>query len=206
MLFLTPRWGGILIYNIDYLEGPTPVEIPLDSHKIMSVFLSEVRLLLGLQLHTEMQNVSFESSDDSLITDWEYDYLLRKLTLENVATVSNTLRSLAQLLGEIENIVINDDIGNSVFTSVDATMKSIESLEKGDSLRAFSLSSTGQIASEKAFFDPSMLALLYFPDDQKYAVYVPLFLPVGVPVVFSLVYIIRAARAYRKQMVHVKSE
>lgn len=25
-------------------------------------------------------------------------------------------------------------------------------------------------SSEKAFFDPSLLALLYFPDDQKYVV------------------------------------
>lgn len=42
-------------------------------------------------------------------------------------------------------------------------------------------------ASERAFYDPSMLALLYFPDDQKYAIYIPLFLPVLVPVFFSII-------------------
>ena len=41
-------------------------------------------------------------------------------------------------------------------------------------------------AAEKAFFDPSLLALLYFPEDQKYAIYIPLFLPVFIPVLQSL--------------------
>ncbi|CAM9245388.1 unnamed protein product, partial [Lampetra fluviatilis] len=41
-------------------------------------------------------------------------------------------------------------------------------------------------ASESAFFHPSLLALLYFPDDQKFAIYIPLFLPVAIPVLLSL--------------------
>ena len=40
--------------------------------------------------------------------------------------------------------------------------------------------------SETAFFDKSLLKLLYFPDDQKYAIYIPYFLPVGVAVILSL--------------------
>lgn len=41
------------------------------------------------------------------------------------------------------------------------------------------------VASEQAFFDASLLAQLYFPDEQKYAIYIPLFLPVLAPVVMS---------------------
>ena len=37
-------------------------------------------------------------------------------------------------------------------------------------------------ASEEAFFDPSILSLLYFPDDHKMAVYIPYFVPVLLPV------------------------
>ena len=40
-------------------------------------------------------------------------------------------------------------------------------------------------SSEKAFFDASLLAQLYFPDEQKYAIYIPLFLPIMVPVLTS---------------------
>lgn len=42
------------------------------------------------------------------------------------------------------------------------------------------------MCSERAFFDPSLLHLLYFPDDQKFAIYIPLFLPMAVPILHSL--------------------
>lgn len=42
-----------------------------------------------------------------------------------------------------------------------------------------------QLAS-KAYFNPTMLALLYFPDEHKYAVYTPLFGPVAVPLLAAL--------------------
>ena len=44
----------------------------------------------------------------------ELDLWLRARTLENVATAAATLSSLAQLLEEISNIVINDVIGKEV--------------------------------------------------------------------------------------------
>jgi phosphatidylinositol glycan class S len=40
--------------------------------------------------------------------------------------------------------------------------------------------------AESAFFDPSMTAMLYFPDEHVYAVYLPLFLPAFVPVVLGM--------------------
>ncbi|XP_035233910.1 GPI transamidase component PIG-S-like [Stegodyphus dumicola] len=42
------------------------------------------------------------------------------------------------------------------------------------------------LASDEVFFDPSLLALLYFPEDQKYAIYIPLFLPISIPVITSM--------------------
>lgn len=40
--------------------------------------------------------------------------------------------------------------------------------------------------ASKAYYDPTMLALLYFPDEHKYAIYTPLFGPVAVPMVVAL--------------------
>ena len=54
-------------------------------------------------------------------------------------------------------------------------------------------------AAEKAFFDPSLLALLYFPEDQKYAIYIPLFLPVGIPVVLSIKTIVKYLRGEKQK-------
>ena len=52
--------------------------------------------------------------------------------------------------------------------------------------------------SEAAFFDPSLLALLYYPDDQKYAIYVPYFLPVGLPILISLKSIVKLIKSKDK--------
>jgi phosphatidylinositol glycan class S len=49
--------------------------------------------------------------------------------------------------------------------------------------------------ASRAFFNPGMLALLYFPVEHKYAVYTPLFAPVAVPLLGTL---LREISAWRK--------
>ena len=41
-------------------------------------------------------------------------------------------------------------------------------------------------SASQAYFDPTMLALLYFPDEHKYTVYAPFFGPVAVPLLAAL--------------------
>ena len=48
-------------------------------------------------------------------------------------------------------------------------------------------------AAEKVFFEESILSRLYFPDDHKFAVYVPYFVPVMLPLLVGLV---REGKAY----------
>ncbi|OBZ67582.1 GPI transamidase component PIG-S [Grifola frondosa] len=60
------------------------------------------------------------------------------------------------------------------------------------SSRALSLSS-------RAFFNPGMLALLYFPAEHKYAVYTPLFASIAAPLVAAVVREVLAWRRSRKQ-------
>ena len=40
--------------------------------------------------------------------------------------------------------------------------------------------------ASKAYFNPTMLALLYFPNEHKYTVYAPFFGPVAVPLLAAL--------------------
>lgn len=63
---------------------------------------------------------------------------------------------------------------------------------------ALAHASTAQVLASSAYFNPSMLALLYFPDEHKYAVYTPLFGPVMVPLVVAGVKEIREWLARRK--------
>jgi phosphatidylinositol glycan class S len=43
-----------------------------------------------------------------------------------------------------------------------------------------------QLRRLQVFFEPSMLAQLYFPEKHKYAIYTPMFLPIIVPIVLGL--------------------
>lgn len=63
---------------------------------------------------------------------------------------------------------------------------SMSFLLKGHLGSALASAETAFATAERAFYDPSLLGLLYFPDDQKYAIYVPLFVPTMLPVLLSL--------------------
>jgi phosphatidylinositol glycan class S len=52
-----------------------------------------------------------------------------------------------------------------------------------------------KFASE-AFFHPDMLGMLYFPPEHTYAIYLPLFAPALMPLVFALV---KEIRSWRQQ-------
>lgn len=76
-------------------------------------------------------------------------------------------QSLSKLLGEIGNIVINEDVAGSINLAVENVQEAKRLLEEGKLLEAIHFSKSAFGASERAFSDPSLLALLYFPDDQK---------------------------------------
>ena len=51
-----------------------------------------------------------------------------------------------------------------------------------------------------AFFNPGMLAMLYFPAEHKYAVYTPLFASISVPLIVALGREIYAWRRSRERL------
>lgn len=186
--FLSPRWGGVLIHNTpqESENASRPLQMEIDNGAVMPVFLSQLRLLLGVQLPEDVDSVVIEKPQMYSVLDWEFDSLLRRHCIENLASASASLYSLSQLLEKISNIVINDDVAKQVYTAVESIKSSHRFLKDGKLHPAFHASKMALIASEKAFFDPSLLQLLYFPDDQKFAIYIPLFLPISIPVVMSL--------------------
>ncbi|XP_070591598.1 GPI transamidase component PIG-S [Erythrolamprus reginae] len=187
--FHSPRWGGIMVYNVEP-EGANETSLPrrveVDMVRTMEVFLAQLRLLFGLSSGPPPEGALLETPGNEGLTDWELDRLLWSRTVENVATVSTTLTSLAQLLDKISNIVIKDDVASEVYRAVESARQAMAELSLGRLDSAFQASKAAATSSERAFFDPSLLHLLYFPDDQKFAIYIPLFLPMAVPILLSL--------------------
>jgi len=195
--FLSPQWGGIMIYNLHRtapMNDTSPQRIAVDMKPVMNTFLSQLKLLLGVAPVKPVTGVEMRVANDVGVTQWEQDSLMRLKTMEYLATSTITLTSLAQLLEKISNMVINDHIQQQVQHALDAIHQSTTALEGGNLTAAVVSAKTAIRSSEEAFFDPSILELLYFPDDQKYAIYIPLFLPISLPVVLSLR---QAVRWYR---------
>ena len=76
-------------------------------------------------------------------------------------------------------------------SAVEGINKAQSALMEGKLSEALLQSSLARNAAEKSFSDPSILALLYFPDDQKFAIYIPLFLPVGLPLIVAYLEILK---------------
>merc|ERR1712029_588001 len=109
--------------------------------------------------------------------------------------------SLAHLLRQIPNIVISDLIGTRVETSIQQILSSSKLLKQGNLQEGYSRSREAINLAETAFFDKSLLKLLYFPDDQKYAIYIPYFLPVGFPVLISIKTLIKFYKDSKKSKI-----
>lgn len=202
--FLSPKWGGVLFYNVAEFPKagtalPAPVEIEMRS--VFEVFLAQLGLLVGLPDRSHKHQAA-HYLESPLPSDLDIAFLLRRRTQDYLSTSTSSLHSLSQLLSTISNIVIKDEIGELVYSSVSHARHSFDLLEQGDLEGSFSSAEAAFLTSEKAFFDPSLLALLYFPDDQKYAIYIPLFLPVSLPVLMS----IRSLWAYYRKNKAPKAE
>ncbi|EFA04314.1 GPI transamidase component PIG-S [Tribolium castaneum] len=168
--FFSPRWGGIYIINPDqnscYVKNFKP-----DVQLITATFISQLGKMLKMGGTTER----------------DVQDLMRRKAEDMVDSTRRTLKSLAQLLSEINSIVISDDVALKIQIAVDNADVAEDLLGKNDVENALNFAKVAFKNAEAAFSDPSLLALLYFPDDQKYAVYIPLFLPVMIPVLMSLI-------------------
>lgn len=189
--FLSPRWGGVVLINPlnedceNAREGEAVTIVPEET-AVMGTFLAQLRLLLGIAETKSIDGVTMVPLIGLNSRDWEIDSLLRFRTVEQLTSAKLTLQSLARLLKEISNIVITDVVGNRIKSALELVHESAEHLRRGDLERSFILSKEAFVIAEAAFSDPTLLALLYFPEDQKYAVYIPLFLPAMIPVLLSL--------------------
>lgn len=202
--FLIPRWGGVVIKNPpsshalknnNKTSEQGPPFYRFDKEKlqpVMRTFVSQLRSLMGvhpleIQHVPRDMNVTFLAAPRTGITLLEKDHLIRRRLVENVANAASTLHSLAQLVMEIPNMVVPDHIDLQVRRSLKALDLVRESLAEGAYDSALQLSIEAIELAEQAFFDPNMVSMLYFPDEHKYAIYMPLFVPISVPLIMAVI-------------------
>ncbi|KAJ3026888.1 UNVERIFIED_CONTAM: hypothetical protein HDU68_004901 [Siphonaria sp. JEL0065] len=204
--FSIPQWGGIVVFNPDYtsnkIETSSQTRVKtykLDAQELegpMNVFLEQMRGLLGVKTvelgsaERLLPRFTFKYVGSSAgITKWELDRLTRFTTVKNIEDAISTLNSLITLIESMENMVVLDHIRDEITLSLNSIYKVQQILSSSNTLAinelgqnqydvALAASRVAITAAERAFFDPTMVSLLYFPDEHKLAVYLPLFLPV----------------------------
>ncbi|XP_064392618.1 GPI transamidase component PIG-S-like isoform X2 [Halichondria panicea] len=194
--FLIPQWGGVVFYNHgNVTSDPDIVDVRME--RVMPVFVKQLKLLLGIP--SELPPISdVKLSNGPLgITDWQADHVLIAKMVESVSMASTTLISLVSLLDKVKNMVISDHIQAEVESSLNSIKQCYQMSAEGDLDAAYTLAKQAMDSAETAFFDPSILELLYFPDDQKFAIYIPLFLPISVPILFSSIAAIKWLKTLR---------
>jgi phosphatidylinositol glycan class S len=169
--WLIPQWGGVHILNLG--SEAIPQSLTADAlAPAMHTFSDQLISLFGLP-----------QAPASLP--------LRISTLERfraaslIASTSSTLGALAQVYQKLQSIPVPDNVAQSVTLTMTHLQQACDHLHQGRFQRALINAQVAQVEAEKAFFERSMVGQVYFPDEHKIAVYMPLLGPVAVPLVMT---------------------
>ncbi|CAE6444740.1 unnamed protein product [Rhizoctonia solani] len=192
--FLLPQWGGVAIMNPKSDGTANSVLTLQDLRPIFHIFRKQLEGLLGVPVLPPPVGLQLDRGAVSkqVLTGWQLDTLLRRRALENIRGSVQTLNSIIDLTGQIENMPIGLSVRNDILSALEELSQTHNATHPAQTLTHSALSL--QFAS-RAFFNPSMVGLLYFPAEHKYAVYTPLFAPIAVPLVVS---VIRELKSRRK--------
>lgn len=149
--FLSPGWGGIFILN-PTKESCTLKKFVPNIQLMTSVFATQINQLFKVGNMSNAEDINI---------------LKFKKTEELLHSTYRTLSSLDQLLSEISSIVISDDVGEKISDAVKNAKWAKSNLKRGNLNKALEKAKIAFFKAEAAFSDPSLLALLYFPEDQK---------------------------------------
>ncbi|GJN89101.1 hypothetical protein Rhopal_002075-T1 [Rhodotorula paludigena] len=181
--FITPQRGGVMIFNPDSLapEAPPSVSLNLPTSAFapsFRLFQHQLRTLLGAPTLPSARN-------SGPLAPAQLDLLVRQRLHEAVADTVETLGATVKLSRDIPNMRISREVQGRVNTALHELDQAATAFPSSPSL-ALAHAARAQSLASTAYYDPSMLALLYFPDEHKYAVYTPLFGPVAVPLLVAL--------------------
>jgi phosphatidylinositol glycan class S len=172
--FLLPQWGGVMVFNPPH-DHPVSHLSKSDLKGAMDIFAAQLLSLLGAPSHPPSLPIRLDS-------------LTRQRSAELLTSASSTLGSLYRLTKALPSISIPTSVSTSVASTLQSLQNACRELKRGRFGGPGGALEEGRNAAfeaEKAFFEKSMVGQVYFPEEHKVAVYLPLMGPVGVPLLMS---------------------
>lgn len=184
--WMIPQWGTV------YLLPLSNTETHVSSATLKQPMLTFSGHLLSL-LGTP-QSGSLPLRLSTLVRIRSTDLLLQ---------ASSTMGSLARLTLALPSISIPSRVLDGVTTTMAHLEQACAHLGGLEGLRYAMIA---EAAAEKAFFEKTMVGQLYFPDEHKIAVYLPLLGPVAVPLILGLVSELKRWSEKRKEKAQAAKE
>ncbi|TYZ65746.1 hypothetical protein PybrP1_003095 [[Pythium] brassicae (nom. inval.)] len=214
--FEIPGWGGVAILNTTRLLSGRAEDAALEVKKLMGVFLTQLRTLLGAPSFHERQRAAardpraklvFLPSPRDGIADWEIDVIARARFKHYLRASITTLQSIVQLVDEMTQMSVLERVQQRVeaaVTLIEDILCTGAELELATRQCAASADLHALLAkareaadhTDAAYYDHTMIRQLYFPQEQMFGVYAPLLAPLILPFFVGLV---REFRRWKKK-------
>jgi phosphatidylinositol glycan class S len=179
--WLIPQWGGVQILNPTTKATPQLLTKAL-IEPAMQTFSNQLLSLLGLPHSPKSLSVRLST-------------LTRIHTASLIFSASSTLGALARLTKTLPSISIPNTVAASVDLTTQHLHRACADLREGKFNSALENARVAEAEAERAFFERSMVGQVYFPDEHKVAVYLPLLGPIAVPLVTTAIKEIKLLRA-----------
>ena len=167
--WLIPQWGGVTILN----RPDHPSHLPFSTlQPPLQTISAQLLALLGAPRTPASLSLK-------LLT------LTRLRSASLLLSASSTLGSLARLTLALPSIPIPISVASNVDRTLSHLQRACAALRDGRFHAALVHARIAEDAAERAFFEKSMVGQVYFPDEHKVAVYLPLLGPVGVPLIIA---------------------
>ncbi|KAA6407516.1 MAG: GPI transamidase component PIG-S [Lasallia pustulata] len=174
--WLIPQWGGVMILN--------PSTVDAEAAAIPSTLSKEaIQPALFTFSHQLLSLLGTPQSPPSL--PLRLQTLTRVRAASLLLSASSTMGSLARLTVALPSIAIPETVAAAVEKTISHLRNTCTDLRDGRFQDALENSRIAEAEAEKGFFEKSMVGQVYFPDEHKVAVYLPLLGPVGVPLVMA---------------------
>jgi phosphatidylinositol glycan class S len=173
--WLVPQWGGVAILNPPpSAEGAAPLTVLTKEGlaPAMQTFSNQLVSLLGLPQTPSSLPLRLST-------------LTRVRATSLIFSASSTLGALAQVYQKLPSIPVPDSVAKSVDLALSHLQQACGQLREGRFQGALEHARIADGEAEKAFFERSMVGQVYFPDEHKVAVYLPLLGPIAVPLIMA---------------------
>merc|ERR1712066_46364 len=136
------------------------------------------------------------------ITDWEIRSVAREFQTVFVRRTAATLEQIFTLVDSLPDVVVRPEIGEMAFEAAAAARHAASIAGNGNLTGALSASRRALELALTVSHDDTVVAQMYFSWEFKYAVYLPLGLPIIVPIMVGFFRQVKQAkkrRAFRLQ-------